>query len=285
MVSQTNFSQITLNQIKKAEQRFLTGYNSVVNSWPNHCDCEQPGGQVGCLQCPYFRELLNQLQQEVDPSKEMGLASVLSPELSPPYSDEIKQQSISMFIRGYSLQEIKKLTGVNSVVILRKWLEIEGIYQKESEYSEEQQQQCLNLYLQGKTPLEIEEVTRIPGKVIRNWVYHGGIARSKDNYSYEQKKLALSMYAAGESYSKIQNRTGIYNQKVKELALEANVSRKKKPKKGGRPPVYSDEFKQNCLDLLSQGKTPGQIEELMGVTAGTVRLWQKEDIAGQEDNS
>ena len=80
----------------------------MVNSWPNHCDCSQPGGQVGCLQCPYFRELLNQLQQEVDPSKEMGLASVLSPELSPPYSDEIKQQSISMFVRGYSLQDIKK---------------------------------------------------------------------------------------------------------------------------------------------------------------------------------
>ena len=54
-----------------------------------------------------------------------------------------------MFVRGYSLQEIKKLTGVNSVVILRKWLEIEGIYQKESDYSEEQQQQCLNLSLRS----------------------------------------------------------------------------------------------------------------------------------------
>lgn len=135
------------------------------------------------------------------------------------------------------------------------------------------------MYKEAKTPLEIEEITRIPGNVIRNWVFKAGIARPKNHYSLEQQQQAISMYSQGISYSEIETVTGVPPSMTKKFAHQAKTQQKvhrKRKSKGGRPPVYSSEFKQTCLDMLAQGKTLVQIEELIGVGAGSIRRWQKD---------
>jgi transposase-like protein len=220
------------------------------------------------------------IQSIIDPDSKRGMTKISPPQLSLPYSEEVKQRCVSMFKLGYSLTQIKEFTGVESVVELRHWLKDSGIYKSAKNYSQEQKQQCLDLYLSGKTPLEIENKMKISGFVISTWIHSSGIPTKpkKAYYSDEQEKLAISMYVEGKSYSRINSATGIPPHRVNELAKQKKVKRKRQPK-AGRPAVYSEEVKQTCLDLLAESKTPMQIEQLMGVSAGQIRLWQKDYIA------
>lgn len=273
-------SQLTINQVQTAIGRLKSAENSLTSSWKDHCGCQKPGHKLRCQQCPFFREYIQKLQQEIDPNLSMGLAVIPPPEVSPPYSEEFKQRCLDMFDGGYSIQEIKDLTGVNSFGVLRRWLSDAGFYKKAQDYSSEQKQKCLDLYLEGKTPLEIESLTRISGHVIRSWVSRKGIARAKNHYSQEQQRLAVIMYSENKSYSEIEARTGVPRTMVKKFAYLAKASRKRK----GKAKTYSEEFRQHCLDLLAEGQTPAQIEESLGVAADTVRRWRKQYIAKQQDN-
>lgn len=273
-------SQLTINQVQNAIERYSIVENSLTSSWKDHCGCPKPGHKIHCQQCPFFREYIQKLQQELDPSLSMDLAKFPPPSVSPPYSEEFKQRCLDMFDNGYSIQEIKDLTGVNSFGVLRGWFSEAGFYKKAQDYSSEQKQQCLDLYLAGKTPLEIESVTRISGHVIRHWVSAKGIARSKNHYSQEQQKLAVLMYSENRPYSEIEAQTGMPQSMVKKFAFLAKASRKRK----GKAKTYPEDFRQQCLDLLAQGQSPAQIEEALGVSADTVRKWLKQNITQQQNN-
>ena len=274
-------SQLTINQVKTAIERYSIAANSLTSSWKDRCGCQKPGHKLRCQQCPYFREFVQKLQQNIDPGLSMGLTVIPPPEVSPPYSEEVKQRCLDMFDCGYSIQEIKDLTGVHSIGVLRRWFSDAGFYKKAQDYSSEQKQQCLDLYLEGLTTLEIESLTRISGHVIISWVSNKGIARPRNHYSQEQQKLAVTMYSENKPYSEIEATTGVPPTMVKKFARLAKASRKRK----GKAKTYSEEFRQHCLDLLAEGKTPSQIEELMEVSESKVRVWQKEYIAEPEDNS
>ncbi len=255
-------------------------YNHEVKDfWRNHCGCEEPGLFAKCQTCPFAIELIKRIQSKIDPEGELKMTDISPPKLSKPYSESVKRRCAEMFELGYSLTQIKQFTGVESVVELRHWLKDSGIYKSAKDYSIEQKQQCLDLYLSGKTPLEIEEEMRVSGFVISSWIHSSGIATRpyKTLYSQEQEERALSMYVEGKSYSKIKSATGIPPHRVDELAKDKKVKRKKQPS-AGRPAVYSAEVKQTCLDLLAEGKTPMQIEQLMGVNAGSIRQWHKNCI-------
>lgn len=274
-------SKSTINQISNTGEKYIKVYNdSVRDSWQNHCGCLEPGLQAKCQTCPFGIEFIQKIQREIDPDSKLGMTKISPPQLSKLYSEEIRQKCVEMFGLGYSLTQIKKFTGVESVVKLRHWLKDAGIYKSAGEYSQKQKQQCLDFYMSGKTPLEIEEEMRISGFVISSWIHSSGLPTKprKTHYSDEQKKLARSMYVEGESYSKIKSATGIPPHRVEELAKQPKVHRQREPK-AGRPPVYSSEFKQTCLDLLAEGKTPLQIEQLMGVNAASIRQWKKDYTA------
>lgn len=273
-------SQRTVDRVKNSGERYLNALKSVMSLWRSHCGCLKPGLKIKCQTCPYYIEHIQQLQSEIDPDAEADLAVLLPPEISPPYSEEFKRRCLEMFEFGYGVSRIKELTGVNSLTNLRRWLEHSGLYKKADEYSLEQKQECLDLYLEGKTPKEIEEVTRISGNVIRHWVSAAGIARPKNHYTPEQQKQAISMYSMDIPYSEIETVTGIPPSMTKKFAHQAKASRKRK----GKTPTYSEEFKQNCLDLLAQGLRPPQIEERLGVAADTVRKWRKNHKEQQKNN-
>ena len=277
----------TIAQISNTGEKYINTYNHEVKDfWRNHCGCKEPGLKAKCQTCPFAIEFIKRIQSIIDPKGELKMTNISPPKRSLPYSELVKRRCVSMFELGYSLTQIKQFTGVESVVELRHWLREEGIYKSAKDYSIEQKQQCLDLYLSGKTPLEIEEEMRISGFVISSWIHSSGISTRphKTRYSQEQEDRALSMYVEGKSYSKIKSATGISAHRVKELAKQKKVKRKKQPK-AGRPTVYSAEVKQTCLALLAEGKTPIQIEQLMGVSAGYIRQWQKDYIAQQDSKS
>ena len=280
------FSNPTIVQISQTGERYAKVYNDLVaNFWSNHCGCSEPGLIAKCQTCPLAIKFIQRIQQEIDPERKLGMIKISPPELIKPYSEKIKQRCVSMYELGYSLTQIKEFTGVTNVVELRHWLKDSGIYKSAKDYLSLQKQQCLDLYLQGKTPLEIEEEMRISGFVISNWIYKSGISTrpQKTRYSKEQQNLALSMYVEGESYSKIKSATSVPPDRVEKLVARKKVDRKRKPKVG-RPTVYSSAIKKACLDMQAQGQTPIQIEQLTGVSAGSIRIWQKNCIAQTESN-
>lgn len=267
-----------VSSIQNKGKQYLQVYeDSTASHWQNYCGCQSPGLKLKCLTCPFAIEFVQILQQKLDPSSQLGMAQFSPPQQAAPYSEEIKQRCLKMFIFGYSLTQIKKFTGVESVVVLRRWLKESGIYKSAGEYSQEQKQQCLELYKAGNTPLEIEEKMKISGFIISKWVCSSGIPTRprKTQYSEEQINLAIEMYVDGKSYSQIKALTGVSPHRVRQLAVEQKVQRKKKPK-AGRPPVYSPETKQQCLDLVNQGFSLKQIEELTGVGTNSISLWHKD---------
>lgn len=267
----------TIAQISNTGEKYINAYNHEVKDfWQNHCGCSKPGLEAKCITCPFAIEFIKRIQSKIDPEGELRMIELPLTQASKPYSSEIKKRCVEIFEAGYSLTQIQKLYGIKYIVELKFWLERAGIYKSAEEYSQEQKQQCIDLYLEGKTPLEIEEITRISGFVISDWIHSLNLPpRSKRiRHSDEQQQLAISMYAEGKSYSKIKSATGISSSKVRKMAQKQNVHRQKQPK-AGRPPVYSEQFKQTCLDLLAEGKTAMQIEQLMGVSAGSIRRWRK----------
>ena len=280
-------NQSTIAQIHNTGEKYITVYENLVRDfWQNHCGCPEPGLQAKCQTCPLAIEFIQKIQSIIDPDSQLGMTEISPPQLSPPYSESVKQRCVEMYQLGYSLTQITQFTGLESVVELRHWLRDSGIYKSAKDYSKKQKQQCLDLYLQGKTPLEIEERMRISGFVISSWIHSSGIpTRPKEAcYSNEQQNLALSMYIEGKSYSKIKSATGISSYRVNKLVKQKKVKRKRQPS-SGRPAVYSSKVKQTCLDLLAEGKTPMQIEQLMGVSDRSIRQWQKDYIAQQHSDS
>ncbi len=266
--------KIAKSCLENAVKRFEEANSSELKKWKGYCGCSIPGREIKCHHCPYFLEYLQTLQKNLESNSEKNFAIKLVPNLSPPYSSEIREQCVGMFVNGYSLTKIKALTGVNNLQHIRVWLIEEGLMKKRREYSTQEKEHCIELYLEGMTPVEVEEVTLIPADFISEWVGDAGASRPKTSYSDTQKELALSMYHEGKSYAEIEEATGISKEMVHHYTRKAKVRRKHK-KKGGRPSTYSEEFKQTCLSLLEEGKTTSQVEELMGVSRGTVRKWQK----------
>ena len=261
----------TIDRVENAGERYLNASESVMDSWRSYCGCKIPGLEIRCQTCPYFIDYIQQLQSTVDPDGQANLAVLLPSKLSPPYSSEFRRRCVSMFEFGYGVSRIQKLTGVNSLTILRRWLEQSGLYKKAGEYSQQEKQKCLDLYQSGKTPLEIEEITRISGNAIRRWASNAGISRPKNHYTQVQQQQAVLMYSQNIPYPEITAATGVPRSMVRKFAHQAKASRKRK----GKAATYSPEFKQQCFDLLAGGLKPSQVAEELGVAADTIRKWHK----------
>lgn len=260
--------------LKNAVERFEVANTEALKTWKGFCGCSTPGLEIKCLDCPYCLEYIQHLQKQIHPTPEKVFAQKAPPPIASLDSEETRQQCVEMYRNGYSLNQIKQLTGFGQFPTLRRWLKEEGLLKGKKDYSQPEKEHCIQLYSQGMTPFEIESITHISVELIRAWVSDAGVARPLKRYSESQKQLALSMYEEGESFAKIREVTGICNTMVKEYAQKAKVRRKKKPK-GGKPAIYSDDFQQKCLNLLEEGKTTSQVEEIMGVSADTVRKWKK----------
>lgn len=133
----------------------------------------------------------------------------------------------------------------------------------------------MNLYVEGMSPRQIENQTGISADLIRDWTRQAGVSRPRTSYSDEQKQQALALYQEGRDVKEIEALTGVSAKSVHLMAKKANLYRPRRYK-GGQPRLHSPEVMQSCQQLLQEGKSPPQIEELLGVSADTVRRWKKE---------
>ena len=42
-------------------------------------------------------------------------------------------------------------------------------------------------------------------------------------------------------------------------------------------PAYPEQFRREAIELLRQGRTPGELSERLGVSQQTLRNWRRED--------
>ncbi|MBD2124826.1 helix-turn-helix domain-containing protein [Microcoleus sp. ZQ-A2] len=268
-------SRLTINIFEQAVERFTVAEASVLKDWCLPCSCPAPGEESNCEKCPYFRELVKRIQEKLHPAPAEAFPVILPPVIKPPYPSEVRQQCIELYRQQYSLEQIQQLTGVANRQTLRNWIRKAGEFKEAADYSHAERQRYVNLYIEGMSPRQIEASTGVPADLVNEWVNTAGASRPRKYYSDEQKEQALALYKQGLDVKEIELLTGVYARSVQSIAKRANLYRSRKSG-GGRPPLHSPEVKQSCQKLLQEGKSPPQIEELLGVSADTVRRWKKQ---------
>jgi transposase-like protein len=268
-------SQLTVNIFKQAAERFTAAEAEAIKDWRLPCNCPAPGERSNCQNCPYFRELVQRIQEKLHPTPTEVFPIMLPPEINPPYPLEVRQQCLELYGQGYSLEKIQQLTGVANRQTLRRWIRKAGKLKEASDYSMAERQRYVNLYVEGMSPQQIEDVTGTSADLIREWTRQAGVSRPRTSYSDEQKEQALALYKEGRDVKEIEVLTGVYAKSVQSMAKRANLYRPRRYR-GGRSRLHSREVRQSCQKLLQEGKSPPQIEELLGVSADTVRKWKKE---------
>lgn len=275
-------SQRTFQCFDQAVERFLKAEAEVLQHWKSPCQCELPGGKWECLECVYCRDLIDLIQKQLSSESEEVFPELLPPEIEPPFSEEVQQQCLDLWRNGYTLKKIIWLTGVNNRRLLRKWLTSENLMGGAADYSEAEKQLCIELYLEGKTPSEIEDQTGISGEIISEWVQQAGVSRPKTCYTKEQKESCLSLYLEGKTLPEVEHLTGVPGELVRCWAKLAHLKRPRR-RATGRPRVYPPEVREQCKQLLEEGKTPVQVAHVLGVTADAVRRWSKEGFNAQKN--
>jgi hypothetical protein len=276
-------SQLSLQQFQRAADRFIKAKDKVLATWATPCQCDIPGKTVECQNCPYFKAYVLRLQAQLDISANVKLPGVMTPELKPPYSKEVRQQCLELFRLGFSIGEIWHLTGVTSRRTLQKWLYAEGLLLTVDKLSPKIRQQCLDLYSDGLSVKEIEDLMRVGGDVISYWVRKKGMSRPRVNYSEQQRQESLDLYKQGWGLQEIENKTQVYGETVRAWAKAEGFHRERQSRVG-RPRVYDQAFRDDCLRLLEKGWTVAQVELEKGVAVGTIRQWKREAEQSTDPN-
>lgn len=271
-------SQLTVNIFEQAAERFTASEAEVLQDWCLPCNCPAPGEIANCQNCPYFRELVQRIQEKLHSGGAEVFPMMLPPEIKPPYPDEVRQQCLELHRQEYSFEKIQELIGVTNRQTLRGWVRKAGKLKQASDYSLLERQHYVNLYSEGMSPSQIESLTGVPTDLLNDWVKAAGVSRPRKYYSDEQKEQALALFLEGRDVKEIEVLTGVYAKSIRSMVKRANLSNLRRPRRygGGRPPVHSPEVRQSCQKLLLEGKSPPQIEELLGISADTVRRWKKE---------
>lgn len=268
-------SQLSIQQFQSAADRFLKAKDKVLATWVVPCQCTVPGAFVECQNCPYFKVYVLRLQAQLDIPANIKLPAVTMPELKPPYSKEVRQQCLELFRLGFSIGGIQQLTGVTNRRTLQKWLSAERLLPTAKELTPIIRQQCLDLYSDGLSVKEIEDLMRVGGDVISGLIASAGISRPKANYSEQQRQESLDLYMQGWGLQEIEDKTHVHGRTIRAWAKVEEIHRERLYG-GGRPRVYDQAFRDDCLRLLEEGWTAAQVELEKGVAVGTIRRWKRE---------
>lgn len=269
------FSKFTVNTFEQAAQRFTAAEAEALKDWHSFCNCLNPGGELECENCVYFKVLVQLIQEKLHPIPAEIFPVILPPEIKAPYSDEVKQQCVELHTQGYSLERIQSLTGVTNCRLLREWIRQANHLERAVDYTAELRQRCLNLHADGMSASQIEDLTGVPTKIVNDWLKAAGLFKPRLFYSTAQKQQALALYQEGRDLGEIERLTGVSAPSLGSMATRANLNRPKRVKLG-RPRIHSAETRQSCQNLLREGKSPVQIEELLGVNASTIHNWKKQ---------
>lgn len=269
-------ADLTVDRFEKTAERFQRAETAVISSWNAGCHCPTPGERPQCWNCPFHKGLGRLIQRKIHSQPDQAFAEILPPEYEDPYCDQVRQQCCDMYLQGYSIAEIQRLTGVPSRRKLRDWLRKVGLPGRSAHYPEKVKQQCLNMYGDRLTVRQIEEETGVPADTITDWAMQAKITR-KTKYPPETKQQCLELYQAGHSSEDVYAMTGVPAITIRCWIADAEVSRGQKR--------YSKEERQKCRTLYRQGQTPVQIEALTGIKAVTIRSWIRKECWNLQEDS
>lgn len=268
-----------IQHIQQSAEKFLKVKAEALKSWRSPCHCPDPGTQEECLQCPAFRVLVQQIQTKLSDDGLAAIPTLLPPDLSQDDTEELQQQCRDLYTYGYSIQQICWMTGITSNQKIRRWLRAAGLIGGTTgkEYSLEMRERCVQLYHSGAALRHIEAQLGVPADVVQYWVRIAKLTRPRRHYTEAERQKCVELYQQGYSYRTVESMTGVSIYAIGCWIKELGIKREKSSSKV-EPKVFSPEFRQQCMRLLKEGKTPTQVGVLMSVTADTVRKWRKQAL-------
>ncbi|MGB3494231.1 MAG: hypothetical protein WBA57_15985 [Elainellaceae cyanobacterium] len=259
--------------IQQSAAQFEQARSAALEGWQGPCHCPDPGRRERCQSCPAFRLFIRQMQQELSGGDETLIPLLLMPKDHRPDENVLRQQCEELFRCGHSLEDIRWMTGANSLRQIRQWLRQSGLMGGSQDY-EELRPSCIQRYRDGLEPRQIEKELGVPTDVVGHWVSQIGESRPKRQHTEQEKQRCIDLYLQGNSFKTVEKMTQVPVHTIKKWVKEAKVKRPPLKKKSGRPPVHSLEFRQACLDLLAQGYSMNQVAQLKGVSSKTICNWK-----------
>lgn len=225
-----SMSKLPLDIFSSVVERFIKAEEIALSEWRRGCDCIEPGTQLECCDCPYYKKLGLLIQSHVacDTEVEQEFATITPLDNEDPYSETTKQQSLQLFELGYSLQDVQYLLNIPNRRVIRKWLrQREKLPGFSSLYPEALKQQCVAKYTKGQAPKQIEDETGVPADVITFWATQAGVRRA-GKYTEEEKQNCLELYQSGKSSNEVSELTGISVRTVRAWLWKADITREQK---------------------------------------------------------
>jgi len=267
-------SNLTRQLVEQAAVHYERVMAELLPAWDWPCHCVQPGGQLHCLECPGFRLLIEAMQARLSETPQETFVQLPPIKRQRPYSEQVQQDCVELFQRGYTLSKIQALTGVTNRKTLRAWLIERHLIDTSVHAHELQRTRCLELYEQGLKPAEVEDLTGVPADVTAHWATQAGVARPNPTFTAEQQQTCLDLYRSGLSAEAISQQTGLPKDRIKKWIKESGIKRPR-ISGGGRPPKYSPEQQEEVIALFRAGDSTQQIEEKTGIGANTLIRWLK----------
>lgn len=267
-------TETLLHQLDQASATLQAAKSTALATWRSPCACPNPGTQLACATCPAFGALVQQVQQVLDPTLAHSTPTWLPP-ATPPPAAVWAQQCCELFTCGYTLTEIQAFTGVPQQEQVRRWLRAAGLLGGAESYSAATRERCVALYQQGWPVSEIQAATGVPGDIVGTWAQQTGCRQRSPGYPAAVRQQCLELYRSGHSFQRIRAQTGVAPTTVRSWVQAAGSKRVQVPV-SGRPSPYSAAVRQQCLDLLNQGRTAAQVEQQVQVPADTVRRWRRQ---------
>lgn len=265
-------SQLTLNTLKAAADRYDAAATVAQANWDWSCGCLSPGEKLECLDCVGFKLWITAIQQQLQPEPTRELPRILPPKLTLPYLDAVKQDCIQLYSKGYNTEQIRDLTGMNNHYVLMQWLREVGLIKNSTKAYERQKQRCIELSLEGLLPVKVQIETGVPADIVSRWLRQVDIQRQRRQFSEEDKQGCIQLYLSGKSFVTIAAEMDLPKSTVESWIRCAKVHRPRL-QGGGRRSVHSDAFKQECVELMRAGKTGVEAAKILGVSRSTVRYW------------
>lgn len=265
-------SQLTLSTLQAAAERYDKAAAQALTEWKWVCECSSPGQSLACLDCTGFKLFIELLQKRACPETLGEFPRILPAEQLPPYSATLKRDCILLFQKGYTTEQIQYFTGMGNQTVLLSWLREAGLMGNSTRDYEYQKQRCIELSLKGLLPVQVQVETGVPADVVSRWLRAIDIQQNRRQFSQEDKQRCIELYLSGKSLLTVSREMDVPRSTVESWVRRSGAHRAR-IKGSGRPPIYSEKFKLECVALVQEGKRFVEVAEIKGCSEAAVRDW------------
>ena len=273
------------NLIDKQAKKYDVIKEKILSIVKLKCECENPGYKIECKDCPFFVEIVKQIQQEMYPDDyrhgtQFNCGHRYNSKVNrKSYSEETKQECIKLYQKLQSTVEVGRLTGISNGTICR-WLLQAGLKLTgtHKDYTLEEKLKCVELYKELGTYRGVSKQTGYEYTTIKRWVRQaekGTLAEeNKRKHKPEKKEQAIKLYQEGMNRIEVCIEVRISKETFNRWLLEYKIPLRPLDSSVSRP-RYSEEVKQKCLNIYEKTKSYQAVSVETGIHPETVKLWVK----------